>query len=249
MAAAAWAAGLTHFGFSGHSYCPLEEDYCIPGRRSRSTWPGPGRSRRGTRGDGGLCGAGAGPAGERPEGLDYAIGSVHTICGGDGRHFAVDESSETAWQCVEGALRRGLVPHYTDAYYDQVALLPERTGCDWIGHFDLVTKFNERAPAFDEESPGTSGGRWRSWSTWSALVRRLRSIPGPWPGDTGPPLSREKTSVRPAGVWRGDHPELRFPPYLPPVPRLPGSGGAGAGGGLYPYQPVDPGRPAAGGAE
>ena len=34
-----------------------------------------------------------------------------------------------------------------------MALLPERTGCDWIGHFDLVTKFNERAPAFDEESP------------------------------------------------------------------------------------------------
>ena len=30
MAAAARAAGLTHFGFSGHSYCPLEEDYCIP---------------------------------------------------------------------------------------------------------------------------------------------------------------------------------------------------------------------------
>ena len=29
MAAAARAAGLTHFGFSGHSYCPLEEDYCI----------------------------------------------------------------------------------------------------------------------------------------------------------------------------------------------------------------------------
>ena len=50
MAAAARAAGLTHFGFSGHSYCPLEEDYCIPGRRSRSIWPGPGRSRRGMRG-------------------------------------------------------------------------------------------------------------------------------------------------------------------------------------------------------
>ena len=31
MAAAAWAAGLTHFGFSGHSYCPLELDNCIHG--------------------------------------------------------------------------------------------------------------------------------------------------------------------------------------------------------------------------
>ena len=90
--------------------------------------------------------------GERPEGLDYAIGSVHSICGGDGRYFAVDESPETARKCVE-ELFGGDWYRYTDAYYDQVALLPERTGCDWIGHFDLVTKFNERAPAFDEESP------------------------------------------------------------------------------------------------
>lgn len=116
--------------------------------------------------------------GERPEGLDYAIGSVHTICGGDGRHFAVDESPETARQCVEEFFG-GDWYRYTDAYYDQVALLPERTGCDWIGHFDLVAKFNERAPAFDEESPRYLCRRWRSWSIWSAPVRRSRSIPGP----------------------------------------------------------------------
>ena len=147
MAAAAWAAGLTHFGFSGHSYCPLEEDYCIPrekipeylarARAVQARYAGEMEVFVGLELD---------LLGERPEGLDY------TICGGDGRHFAVDESSETAWQCVE-ELFGGDWYHYTDAYYDQVALLPERTGCDWIGHFDLVTKFNERAPAFDEESP------------------------------------------------------------------------------------------------
>lgn len=98
--------------------------------------------------------------------------------GGDGRHFAVDESPETARQCVEEFFG-GDWYRYTDAYYDQVALLPERTGCDWIGHFDLVAKFNERAPAFDEESPRYLRRRWRSWSIWSAPVRRSRSIPGP----------------------------------------------------------------------
>ena len=42
---------------------------------------------------------------------------------------------------------------YTDAYFDLVAQLPEKTGCDWIGHFDLVSKFNQQDPRFDEESP------------------------------------------------------------------------------------------------
>ena len=153
MAAAARAAGLTHFGFSGHSYCPLEEDYCIPreklpeylarARAVQAQYTGEMEVFVGLELD---------LLGERPEGLDYAIGSVHTICGGDGRHFAVDESPETARQCVE-ELFGGDWYRYTDAYYDQAALLPERTGCDWIGHFDLVTKFNECAPAFDEESP------------------------------------------------------------------------------------------------
>ena len=30
MAAAAHALGLPRFGFSGHSWCPWEADYCIP---------------------------------------------------------------------------------------------------------------------------------------------------------------------------------------------------------------------------
>ena len=153
MAAAARAAGLTHFGFSGHSYCPLEEDYCIHrekipeylarARALQVQYAGEMEVFVGLELD---------LLGERPEGLDYAIGSVHSIGGVDGRYFAVDESPETARKCVE-ELFGGDWYRYTDAYYDQVALLPERTGCDWIGHFDLVTKFNERAPAFDEESP------------------------------------------------------------------------------------------------
>ena len=41
----------------------------------------------------------------------------------------------------------------TRAYYDLVADLPRKTGCDVIGHFDLVTKFNEQDPAINEEDP------------------------------------------------------------------------------------------------
>ena len=86
MAAAARAAGLTHFGFSGHSYCPLEEDYCIHrekipeylarARALQVQYAGEMEVFVGLELD---------LLGERPEGLDYAIGSVHSICGGDGR--------------------------------------------------------------------------------------------------------------------------------------------------------------------
>ena len=78
MAAAARAAGLTHFGFSGHSYCPLEEDYCIHrekipeylarARALQVQYAGEMEVFVGLELD---------LLGERPEGLDYAIGSVH----------------------------------------------------------------------------------------------------------------------------------------------------------------------------
>ena len=45
---------------------------------------------------------------------------------------------------MEGLLRE---------YYRLLAETPERTGCDILGHFDLVTKFNEGNRFFDPESP------------------------------------------------------------------------------------------------
>ena len=99
--------------------------------------------------------------------------------------MSAQELSEYARKCVE-ELFGGDWYRYTDAYYDQVALLPERTGCDWIGHFDLVTKFNERAPAFDEESPRYLR---RALEVMEHLVRSGTAFEvntGAMAGDTGP---------------------------------------------------------------
>ena len=79
------------------------------------------------------------------------IGSVHAL-DRNGRLYAVDESPEATRRAVEEAFA-GDWYQYTDAYFDLVAQLPEKTGCDWIGHFDLVSKFNQQDPRFDEESP------------------------------------------------------------------------------------------------
>ena len=68
-----------------------------------------------------LQGAGAAVLNAEAQDVYKRQGSVHTICGGDGRHFAVDESPETARQCVEEFFG-GDWYRYTDAYYDQMCI-------------------------------------------------------------------------------------------------------------------------------
>lgn len=86
-----------------------------------------------------------------PQRFDFCIGSAHYVCL-DGEHVSVDDTFEIA--------QRGVKEHcggdwyrFTKAYYDAVATVVDRTGCDVVGHFDLVAKFNERYPCFDETSP------------------------------------------------------------------------------------------------
>lgn len=40
-----------------------------------------------------------------------------------------------------------------EAYYQREALVAEKTGCQIVGHFDLVTKFNQDGLFFDESHP------------------------------------------------------------------------------------------------
>ena len=39
------------------------------------------------------------------------------------------------------------------AYFEFEAQVVERTQCTFVGHFDLVTRFNDQLHAFDEEDP------------------------------------------------------------------------------------------------
>ena len=152
MAQAACQLGLKRFGFSGHCWCPWEEDYCIPKDRVGEYLETTRALQRQYAGQMEVfVGMELDLYGERPEGLDYAIGSVHCLLQG-GRCYAVDESPEASRRAVDEVFG-GDWYRYTDAYYDLVAQLPEKTGCDWIGHFDLVAKFNQQKPCFDEESP------------------------------------------------------------------------------------------------
>ncbi len=81
---------------------------------------------------------------------DYIIGSVHAIKHGD-CVLEIDIAPD--------ALQNGINEYYGgDAlrfardYYELEAGIVDRTQCDIIGHFDLLTKFNERCQIIDTTS-------------------------------------------------------------------------------------------------
>ncbi len=82
--------------------------------------------------------------------FDYIIGSVHAVKK-DGHCFDVDNTPEI----LQNAVRRlygGEAMELVKDYYELVAGVADRTECDIIGHFDLITKFNEKAPFIDTAS-------------------------------------------------------------------------------------------------
>lgn len=94
--------------------------------------------------------------------FDYVIGSVHYIKvdakPDEGSEFdasdvyvPVDENLELLKEAVDKYFN-GDVYKLTDAYYALVADVVEKTGADIIGHFDLITKFNEDGELFDESN-------------------------------------------------------------------------------------------------
>lgn len=82
---------------------------------------------------------------------DYVIGSVHCLKFGE-EFTAIDLSM----QDVKDAIVKycGSDPMvYAKAYFEAVARIEEDTQCDIVGHFDLLTKFNERELIFDTTDP------------------------------------------------------------------------------------------------
>jgi len=81
---------------------------------------------------------------------DYSIGSVHYVFK-DGVYIPVDESREIQ----EEAVRKyydGDFYKFIEDYYELVGDIFNRTGCDIVGHFDVITKFNEKNDLFDQKN-------------------------------------------------------------------------------------------------
>ena len=85
------------------------------------------------------------------EGYDYLIGSVHYLPA-HGSYFAVDLSREELLRATD-AYYGGNIYRLLQHYYETLADVVDKTGCDIVGHFDLVSKFNAGGTLFDEADP------------------------------------------------------------------------------------------------
>ena len=146
--------GLDSLGFSGHAPCPVpgdeagmkEEDvpvYRAEIARLREQYAGQLEIFLGMEQDHFLF--------SNQEPWDYIIGSVHYVPK-DEAYLPVDYSEEVFVQNLERHYA-GDPYAFAEDYYRLVGGIAERTGCQIVGHFDLLTKFNEGDKLFDTGHP------------------------------------------------------------------------------------------------
>ena len=82
---------------------------------------------------------------------DYVIGSVHCL-EPEGGVVMVDYSEAVLREAAKTYYGGDLFRLCKD-YYRRMAEVVDVTRCDIVGHFDLVTKFNEGGRMFDEQDP------------------------------------------------------------------------------------------------
>ena len=178
MVEAAIEKGLKTFGISGHSYTSFDTSYCM----SREAVPRYIAEMRWIRAKyfdriHVLCGVEQDYYSEYPtDEFDYVIGSVHYLKLGED-YVPVDESPEILRAAADKYFG-GDVYALCEEYYRTVAGAAERTGCDIIGHFDLITKFIEREPLFDTSHP-------RYVAAWQAAADKLLEAGVPFEINTG----------------------------------------------------------------
>ena len=140
--------GCPELGFSGHSHLSFDdccmtvegtEQYKSEIRRLREQYKDQLRIRLGVEQD---------YFGDLPtDDYEYVIGSVHYVPK-EGRMLAVD-SSTSDFDAAVAAHYGGDVYAFAEDYYALVGRVYEKTHCGIVGHFDLITKFNEGGIRFD----------------------------------------------------------------------------------------------------
>ncbi len=178
MVEAAIERGMDAIGFSAHSYTFFDESYClkkadIPRYRAeisalREEYKGKIRVLLGIEQD--VYSA------EDTKGYDYVIGSAHYVLK-DESFYAVD-NSETEFCALGEKVYGGDYLALCEDYFRSVSLLAEKRDMTFIGHFDLITKFNEGGKYFDENHP-------RYIAAWQKALNALLPLHIPFEVNTG----------------------------------------------------------------
>ncbi len=162
---AAIERGVKILGFSGHGYTAHDGSYCMSLestekyvaeiRELREKYKDKIEIRLGVEQD---------FFGEAMPWAEYRIGSVHYM-NFEGEYFDVDGGND---QLLNAANKYfgGDMMCVCEAYFELVGNVYEKTHCDIIGHFDLITKYNERERIIDTENP-------RYIAAWQAAADKL----------------------------------------------------------------------------
>ncbi|MGM9615367.1 MAG: histidinol-phosphatase HisJ family protein [Oscillospiraceae bacterium] len=154
MAQAALDAGLTSLGFSGHSGLPWDNDWGMTDEKAPAYRAAVAEAKAAFAGRLEIfCGLewDAVSAPETAEGYDYVIGSVHHIDMG-GEYPSVDDTPEVSKAALADYFG-GDADAMAEAYFAQYLALAKTPFVDIVGHFDLLTKYDEKYAFFDEASP------------------------------------------------------------------------------------------------
>lgn len=145
--------GVKTLGFSDHSYTEFDERYCIQ-RDKQAEYIRTINELKNEFSDKIeiLCATEQDFYSTAPTaGHDYVIGSVHYVLI-DGEYIPVDETADILMQAADKYFS-GDILSLCEAYFENVGKVYEKTKCDIVGHFDLITKFNEQEQLFDENDP------------------------------------------------------------------------------------------------
>ncbi len=143
MVISAIEKGLNTVGISGHSYTFFDESYCMQ-KDEVPRYLAECRYLRAKYFDRihVLCGVEQDYYSDYPtDEFDYVIGSVHYVKV-DEEYIPVDESVAILQDAVEKHFN-GDIYALCELYFATVADVVNKTGCDIIGHFDLISKFIE----------------------------------------------------------------------------------------------------------
>lgn len=188
---AALALGMTKLGFSAHSCVSFDAGYCLSPEGEKAYRAELLRLREKYRGRLELLlGIEQDLYSDRPaEGWDFVIGSVHYLKLGE-TFVSVDDRPEVLTAAAERYFGGDMLA-LCELYYETLGGVVEQTGCDLIGHFDLITKFQERVPLFDESHP-------RYAAAWRRAADRLLQTGVPFEVNTGAIARGYRTTPYPA---------------------------------------------------
>ncbi len=150
---AAIKKGLDTIGFSGHSYTFFDESYCMSIENTKKYFDKIQALKEMHKNKIKiLCGLELDYYSDfNTSGFDYTIGSVHYLHI-ENEYIAVDHIFETLDYAAEKYFG-GDYYSLCEEYFKTAGNVLEKTKADIIGHFDLITKFNEKEPRFDVTHP------------------------------------------------------------------------------------------------